>query len=107
MVLIGTISRRDQRAGIDNQHLVAPEPLGQHLIGLGRAAPGSRSAYGSKSQLTARRLGQLRRQKSLCQLVRSLTPTGCLRGQRLRDGVIQMQRHCHDSSVTAHARCPG
>ena len=39
MVLVGAIGRRDQRAGIDDQHLIAPEPLGQHLIGVGRAQP--------------------------------------------------------------------
>lgn len=99
MVLIGTISRRDQRAGIDNQHLIASEPLGQHFIGFGRSAPGSGSAYGSESQPTARCFRQLRHQKGLCQLVRSLATTSCLRSQRLRDGVIQMQRHCHDPSV--------
>lgn len=28
VVLVGTIGRRDQRAGIDDQHLIAPESLG-------------------------------------------------------------------------------
>jgi hypothetical protein len=27
-VPVGTIGRRDQRAGIHDQHLIAPEPLG-------------------------------------------------------------------------------
>ncbi len=61
VVLIGAISRRDQRAGIDDQHLIAPEPLGQHLISLGRAAPGSRSTHGGEGQPATWRLGQLRR----------------------------------------------
>jgi hypothetical protein len=28
VVPVGTIGRRDQRAGIHDQHLIAPEPLG-------------------------------------------------------------------------------
>jgi len=51
VVPVGTIGHRDQRAGIHDQHLIAPNP-----------------------------------------------------GQRLGDGVIQMERYCHDPSVTAHAR---
>ena len=46
--------RRDQRAGIDGQHLIAPEPLGQHLISLGRAAPGGRSTHGGEGQPATR-----------------------------------------------------
>jgi len=107
VVLIGAIGRRDQRAGIDDQHLIAPEPLGQHLISLGRTAPGGRSTHGSKGQPTAWRLGQLRRQEGRRQLICGLATTGCLSGQRLRDGVIQVQRHCHDFSVTAQACEPG
>jgi hypothetical protein len=50
VVLVGTIGRRDQRADIDGQHLIAPESLGQHLISLGRAATGSRTTHGGKGQ---------------------------------------------------------
>jgi hypothetical protein len=99
VVLIGAIGRRDQRAGIDDQHLIAPEPLGQHLISLSCAAPGSRSTHRGEGQPATWRLGQLRRQESRRQLIRGLATTGCLGGQRLRDGVIQVQRHCHDFSV--------
>ena len=101
-VLVGTIGRRDQRAGIHDQHLVAPESLGQHFFGLRRAAPGSRSAHSSEGQSAARRLGQLSRQQIRCKLIRGLASAGRLSGQRLGDGAIQMERHCHDSSVTAH-----
>ena len=38
VVPVGTIGRGDQRAGVYHQHLIAPEPLGQHFIGLCRAA---------------------------------------------------------------------
>lgn len=107
MVLVGTIGRRDQRSGIDDQHLIAPEPLGQHLIGLCRAAPGSGGAYGCEGQPTARRPGELSRQQVRCKLIGALATTGRLSGQRLGDGTVQMKRHSHDSSVTAHAREPG
>lgn len=35
-----------------------------------------------------------------CQLVRRLAAAGCLSGQRLGDCAIQMERDCHDTSVT-------
>ena len=107
VVPVGAIGRRNQRAGIYDQHLIAPEPLCQHLIGICRAASGSRNARGGKGQPTARQPGQLRRQENRCQLVCSLAATGCLSGQCFRDGVIQMERDCHNSSVTAHVRGPG
>jgi hypothetical protein len=88
VVLIGAIGRGDQRAGTDDQHLIAPEPLGQHLISLGRAAPGGRSTHGGEGQPTTWRLGQLRRQEIRRELICSLTTTGCLGGQRLRDSAI-------------------
>jgi hypothetical protein len=72
VVPVSAIGRRDQRAGIDDQHLIAPEPLGQHLIGVSRAASGRRFACGGEGQPTARRLGQLRRKESRCQLICSL-----------------------------------
>jgi hypothetical protein len=60
-------------AGSDDQHLIAPEPLGQHLISLGRAAPAGRSSHGGEGQPATWRLGQLRRQ-----LICRLTTTGWL-----------------------------
>jgi hypothetical protein len=36
MVFVGAVGYGDQRSGIDDQHLVAPEPLSQHLIGIHR-----------------------------------------------------------------------
>ena len=36
MVLVGAVGCGDQGPGIDDKHLVAPEPFGQHLVGLGR-----------------------------------------------------------------------
>jgi hypothetical protein len=106
VVFVGAIGRRDQRAGVDDQHLIAAEPLGQHLIGLGRATTGRRGADSGEGQPAARRLGQTSCQESRCQLIRGLAATGCLGGQRLRDGIIQVQRYCHDSSVTARALRP-
>ncbi len=38
VILVGAIGRCEERACIDDEQLVAPEPFGQHLIGLGRAA---------------------------------------------------------------------
>jgi hypothetical protein len=103
VVPVGAIGRCDQRAGIYDQHLIAPEPLGQHLIGLCSAASGSRSAHGGEGQPAARRPGQLSGQQIRCKLICGLPATGRLSGQRLGDGAIQMERHCHDSSVTASA----
>jgi hypothetical protein len=82
---------------------IAPEPFGQHLIGLGlgRAAPGRRSPHGSEGQPTAWHPRQLRRQESCRQLIYVLAMTGCLSGQRLRNGAIQVQRYCHISSVNS------
>ena len=88
VVLIGAIGRRDQRASIDDQHLIASEALGQHLISRGRAAPGSRSTHRGEGQPTARRAGQLRRQEIRRQLICSLAAAGCLSGQRLSDSAI-------------------
>lgn len=108
MILIGAVGRRDKRTGVDDEHLVAPEPLGQYLVGFRRAAAGGLLAYGGEGQPTTHRygLGQLRREEIRCQLVRSLTTTGRLSSQRLRDGTVKMQRQCHGISVTANARHP-
>lgn len=59
-VPVGAIGCGDQWAGIHDEHLVAPESLGQHLVGLCRAAPGSRSADGGEGQPAARCHRQLR-----------------------------------------------
>jgi hypothetical protein len=48
VVLVGTIGCCEERACINDEHLVAPEPFGQHLIGLGRAASGSGLTYGGE-----------------------------------------------------------
>ena len=97
-----------RRHGKQPEHLVAPEPLGQYLVGFRRAPAGGRVAYGGEGQPTTHRygLGQLRREEIRCQLVRSLTTTGRLSSQRLRDGTVKMQRQCHGISVTANARHP-
>ena len=63
VVSVGAIGRRDQRAGIHDQHLVAPEALGQHLIRLCRAPPGSGGAHRGEGQPAAGRLGQLSRRR--------------------------------------------
>lgn len=107
VVPVGTIGRRDQRAGVHDQHLVAPKSLGQHFIGLCRAAPGGRSAHSSEGQPTPRHSGQLSRQQIRCKLLRGLAAAGRLSRQRLSDGAIQMKRDCHESSVTVHVRKPG
>jgi hypothetical protein len=78
VVLISTIGRRDQRAGIHDQHLVAPESLGQHLAGLCRTAPGSRSAHSSEGQPAARRPRQLSRQQIRYKLIRGQAAAGRL-----------------------------
>jgi hypothetical protein len=44
----------DDGADIDDEHLVASETLGQHLVGLGRAASGGRLAYGGEAQTAVR-----------------------------------------------------
>ena len=36
MVLVGAVGCGDQGPGVDDKHLVAPEPFGQHLVGIGR-----------------------------------------------------------------------
>jgi hypothetical protein len=59
-----------------------------------------------EGQPTARRPSQLSRQQIRCKLIGGLAATGRLNGQRLGDGAIQVERHCHDSSVTAHERWP-
>jgi hypothetical protein len=52
---VGAIGCCDDGAGIDDEHLVASEPFGQHLVGLARAASGGRLAYDSEAQTAVRR----------------------------------------------------
>ena len=83
------------------------ESLGQHFIGLCRAPPRSGSAHSSEGQPTPRHSGQLSRQQIRCKLLRGLAAASRLSRQRLGDGAIQMERDCHESSVTVHVRKPG
>lgn len=92
--------------GIHDQHLIAPEPLGEHLIGLRGAPPRSGGAHSGEGQPAARHPSQLSRQQICCKLIGSLAAAGRLNGQRLGDGAIQVERHCHGSSVTAQERWP-
>lgn len=48
VVPVGAIGCCEERARIDDEHLVAPEPFGQHLIGLGRAVSGGGLTYGGE-----------------------------------------------------------
>jgi hypothetical protein len=108
VILVCAVGCGNKRTCVDDEHLAAPEPLGEYLVGFRRTSAGSRLAYGGEGQPTTHRygLGQLRREELRCQLVRSLTTTGRLSGQRLRDGIVKMQRQCHGISVTANARRP-
>ena len=42
MVGVGAVSGREQRAGVDDEHSVAPEALSQQLVGFGRSSGGTR-----------------------------------------------------------------
>ena len=50
VVLVAAVGGGHQRAGVNDQHLVAPEPLGQQLISIGGTAPGRGRANAGERQ---------------------------------------------------------
>jgi hypothetical protein len=59
VVSIVCIGGGDQRPGIDQQHSVAPEALGQHVVGVGAPTRGARGADGDERQLSTSTTGTM------------------------------------------------
>ncbi len=92
-----TVGGGQERAGIDQQHSVFPEALGQQLLGLGAAPAGPRDPDAGKSQVTAwGRLVEPSRQQQGGQLLDADPAPGRLGRQPARQVFGHLQRQGHD-----------